>query len=53
MLVKIITVAMAFGLSVLVLLPVSADARGGHGRRHCGMHKHLDYGTMSCVKNKG
>ncbi len=51
---KLISAVLVFGLGCLVMLPVSADARGSHGgHRHCSMHKHMDYGTMSCVKNKG
>ncbi len=39
-------------LSFATLSIGSAQARGGHAH-HCGMHKHLDQGTMQCVWNYG
>jgi hypothetical protein len=49
--IKIVSLVVA-ALSLATLSIGSVQARGGHAR-HCGIHKHLDQGTMHCVWNYG
>lgn len=49
--IKVVSLIVA-ALSLAMLSIGSVQARGGRGH-HCGMHKHLDQGTMHCVWNDG
>ena len=48
---RIISLIVA-ALSLAMLSAGSVQARGGHAH-NCGIHKHLDQGTMHCVWNDG